>query len=373
MEDPTTLGFDGGTVLLGGSPLRLFRLSARAREIATRWRSGAPVGPSRAAQLLARRLVSSGAFVPRPAAPTFGPDDVTVVVPVRDRPAQLDRLLGALHGLACIVVDDASADAGESKEIAERHGARFVGLASNVGPAGARNAGVERVHSALVAFVDSDCVPSEGWLGPLLGHFDDPLVAAVAPRIRPSAVRRASAARPLRGGTFVARPGPSGGSRTAGQPHPVRAERGARRTGRRGDGPRALRCHPAGWRGRGPRVAPRRGGMGRPLRAGEHRRARRAAGTRILLGAPCFLRDDGRTPGPTPHRLAGARPCLGMVAGGVDAGAGPTTPPRARNAGGVHRHPGPAPGGTRAGSRRGGDPHRRRRHRRVPRCRRSPA
>ncbi len=35
----------------------------------------------------------------------------------------------------------------------------------------------------LVAFVDSDCVPTDGWLAPLLGHFDDPLVAAVAPRI----------------------------------------------------------------------------------------------------------------------------------------------------------------------------------------------
>ena len=34
-----------------------------------------------------------------------------------------------------------------------------------------------------MAFVDSDCVPPEGWLDPLLGHFDDPLVGAVSPRI----------------------------------------------------------------------------------------------------------------------------------------------------------------------------------------------
>ncbi len=38
-------------------------------------------------------------------------------------------------------------------------------------------------HSRIVAFVDSDCRPANGWLEPLLGHFDDPLVAAVAPRI----------------------------------------------------------------------------------------------------------------------------------------------------------------------------------------------
>ena len=85
--------------------------------------------------------------------------------------------------MACVVVDDASADAGATKEIAERHGARFVGLAANVGPAGARNAGLAVAHSRIVAFVDSDCTPADGWLEPLLGHFDDPLVAAVAPRI----------------------------------------------------------------------------------------------------------------------------------------------------------------------------------------------
>jgi mycofactocin system glycosyltransferase len=182
-EDASTQEFDGGTVLLGGSPLRLFRISERARQLVARWKAGAPVGPGRGAQLLARRLVSSGAFAARPGDGTLGPPDVTVVVPVRDRPAQLDRALGALRGMDCIVVDDASADAGATKEIAERHGARFVGLTVNVGPAGARNAGLAGVHSALVAFVDSDCVPRHGWLGPLLGHFDDPLVAAVAPRI----------------------------------------------------------------------------------------------------------------------------------------------------------------------------------------------
>ena len=129
-------------MLLGGSPLRLFRIAERARDLVARWRTGAPVGSAKAAQLLARRLVSAGAFSPRPVGAAFGPPDVTVVVPVRDRPAQLDRLLGALDGLACVVVDDASADAGATKEIAERHGARFVGLASNVGPSGARNAGM---------------------------------------------------------------------------------------------------------------------------------------------------------------------------------------------------------------------------------------
>lgn len=182
----STVSLDDGAVLLGGSPLRLFRISARAQRLVERWRAGHVVGRQSGARLLARRLVSSGTYVPRPTAPTIRHDDVTVVIPVRDRPAELDRLLDALSGLACVVVDDASLDVGATKEIAERHGARLVALGSNGGPAAARNAGLAAVHTAFVAFVDSDCVPAPGWLEPLLGHFDDPVVAAVAPRVVPA-------------------------------------------------------------------------------------------------------------------------------------------------------------------------------------------
>ena len=130
--------------------------------------------------------MSAGVFVAQPGTPTLGIDDVTVVVPVRDRPEQLDRLLGTLRGLACIVVDDASADATATKDVAERHGAQFVGLTINVGPSGARNAGLATAQTPIVAFVDSDCTASPGWLNALLAHFDDPLVATVAPRVVPA-------------------------------------------------------------------------------------------------------------------------------------------------------------------------------------------
>lgn len=185
-EDPATEVFDDGAVLLGGSPLRLFRITERGRDHVARWRQGATVGGSGPAQRLARRLVSSGAFTPRPPESRLGPEDVTVVVPVRDRAVQLGRTLEALGGLSCVVVDDASRDPGATKDIAERHGATFVGLDVNAGPSVARNAGLEAAPggSTITAFVDSDCVPPEGWLEPLLRHFEDPLVAAVAPRVR---------------------------------------------------------------------------------------------------------------------------------------------------------------------------------------------
>ncbi|HYA68492.1 MAG TPA: mycofactocin biosynthesis glycosyltransferase MftF [Acidimicrobiales bacterium] len=184
--DPSTATFDGGRVMMGGSPLRLLRLSRRACALTDAWNRGTTVSGRRSEQLLARRLVSSGVFLPRPRSATFAARDVTVVVPVRDRPEQLARLLARLEGLSCIVVDDASTDAALTEEITRRAGASFIGLPVNRGPSSARNRGLAAASTPLVAFVDSDCIPSDGWLGPLLGYFDDPLVALVAPRVVPA-------------------------------------------------------------------------------------------------------------------------------------------------------------------------------------------
>jgi mycofactocin system glycosyltransferase len=53
----------------------------------------------------------------------------------------------------------------------------------NGGPGAARNTGLAAADTPLVAFLDSDCVPGPSWLDPLLPHFADPAVGAVAPRI----------------------------------------------------------------------------------------------------------------------------------------------------------------------------------------------
>lgn len=185
--DPSTRSFDDGAVLMGGNPARLWRLSGRAQRVVARWRSGDPVGPGRVEQLLARRLTTAGAFHPHPVGSSFTAADVSVVIPVRDRSDQLDRLLGALGGLRRIVIDDGSTDPATSAAIALHHGAACIALPVNRGPAAARNAGWDAATTALVAFVDSDCVPAPGWLDSLLAHFEDPLVAAVAPRVVPAA------------------------------------------------------------------------------------------------------------------------------------------------------------------------------------------
>lgn len=171
-----------GRALLGGSPTRLVRLRPRAAAMAQRWLDGEAVENRRPDRVVARRLVSSGLLHPRP--PRLAPGVlVTVVVPVRDRPELLVRLLGSLGDTACVVVDDCSLRRDEIEKAARDAGAEYVRLDSHSGPAAARNAGMARVLSPLVAFVDSDCTVPPAWLDGLVGHFADPRVALVAPRV----------------------------------------------------------------------------------------------------------------------------------------------------------------------------------------------
>jgi mycofactocin system glycosyltransferase len=95
--------------------------------------------------------------------------------------------LASLDGLETVVVDDGSARPELVRAEAQAVGARCVQLVPNAGPAAARNAGMQALGTAFVAFVDSDCTPPPGWLEALLPHFLDPCVAAVAPRIVPRA------------------------------------------------------------------------------------------------------------------------------------------------------------------------------------------
>jgi mycofactocin system glycosyltransferase len=178
-------------VLVGGSPVRVLRLTSSGARAVAGWFSGVPVGDSAAARALARRLLDAGIAHPDWGAAdggdgSPGADDVTVVIPVRDRYAELGRCLAGLRGLKhVVVVDDCSADPEAIAEICAEHGARVVRRAMNGGPGAARNSGLAVASTALVAFLDSDCVPRPGWLDGLLPHFGDQAVGAVAPRIVP--------------------------------------------------------------------------------------------------------------------------------------------------------------------------------------------
>ena len=170
-----------GRTLVGGSPLTSITMSRRA----TSYLSGRTlvVTDSDSAQV-AQRLLATNLAVPDVS--HLHPADaaeVTVVIPVRDRPHQLDHALTALPGLHCLVVDDASTDPDMIVEVARRHGASYHRLDHNLGPAGARNAGLRLVTTPYVAFVDSDVHVTPSVLLDLTRHFADPGVALVAPKV----------------------------------------------------------------------------------------------------------------------------------------------------------------------------------------------
>ena len=170
-----------GGLLVGGQPLRVLRLAPNAQDAVTGWRAGAPV-PVGPPWRLARRLHDLGLGVLR-APTTLSPADVTVVVPVRDRPTDLARCLASLGAARVLVVDDGSRDPAAIAAVAARHGAQLLVRPVNGGPAAARNTGLARAETDLVAFVDSDCVVPPHWLDGLLTGLLDERVAVVAPRV----------------------------------------------------------------------------------------------------------------------------------------------------------------------------------------------
>ena len=184
--DPGARTLAGGTVITGGYPVRVLRLSAAGARHVAGWWEGAPVPGIPKARALARRLLDTGIAHPLLDRGPAEKPAVTVVVPVRDRHAELTRCLaGLIGGPRVIVVDDGSRDPDAIQRVAAVAGASVVRRPVNGGPAAARNTGLAAAQTPLVAFLDSDCVPGRGWLDELLPHFADPAVGAVAPRIVP--------------------------------------------------------------------------------------------------------------------------------------------------------------------------------------------
>lgn len=178
---PDVARADAGRVLVGGSPLTALRLSTRARAL---FDNGVLTVTDQATAQLADRLLAANIAAPDTAALNpASAEDLTVIIPVRDRPEPLARALAALRPLRVIVVDDASDRPDDTAKVASDHGAELISLTINLGPAGARNAALQRVGTPFVAFVDSDVEVTADELLNLTRHFADPAVALVGPRV----------------------------------------------------------------------------------------------------------------------------------------------------------------------------------------------
>ncbi len=92
---------------------------------------------------------------------------------------RLDDVLRCLHYLSrqrgvrheVVVVDNGSTD-GSAEQLAQIESIKFVGLESNVGPAKARNIGVEHASGKYILFLDSDAVLSKSALGHLVKRME---------------------------------------------------------------------------------------------------------------------------------------------------------------------------------------------------------
>ncbi|MGQ0465152.1 MAG: mycofactocin biosynthesis glycosyltransferase MftF [Sporichthyaceae bacterium] len=180
--------------LVGGTPSRLLRLSPRGGEALLELRGGTV--RTAAGATLARKLFDAGLAHPVPpgvrstvrhGAPLSERPDLTVVVPAHGRTDLLAACLRSLgNRFPVLVVDDASADGNAVAKVAAEHGAQLIRRQINGGPAAARNTGLAHVDTDLVAFVDSDAVPTVDDLERIAAHLADPAVAAAAPRILPT-------------------------------------------------------------------------------------------------------------------------------------------------------------------------------------------
>lgn len=110
---------------------------------------------------------------------------LSVVIPTWNRLQDLRRTLASLAAhdgppFEVIVVDNASTD-GTAAWVAEEHpGVRVIRLDRNLGPTGARNAGVAQARADYVVLLDSDTEPLPGAFSEIASHFDaDPGLGAI--------------------------------------------------------------------------------------------------------------------------------------------------------------------------------------------------
>ncbi len=113
---------------------------------------------------------------------------VSVVVPTRDRNADLERCLEAISRLdpppmEVVVVDSAPCGKG-AQEIALQWHARYI-LEKVPGASRARNRGAREARGDVVFYTDDDAVPDISWLSSTLGEFSDNRVALVVSRTVP--------------------------------------------------------------------------------------------------------------------------------------------------------------------------------------------
>ena len=109
---------------------------------------------------------------------------VSVIIPVRNRPDDIDvclqslKELDYLHGkLEIIVVDDASTD--HTPDVVCRYPVRLIRMKQHKHASYCRNLAARHARGDLLAFIDSDCLAGSAWLRELVPAFKDAQLGAL--------------------------------------------------------------------------------------------------------------------------------------------------------------------------------------------------
>jgi mycofactocin glycosyltransferase len=178
-----------GGIVLQSNPLRALKINQAAFEILDKCRvdcDNAEAGQGGGAQgsmAFLDTLYQGGLLDWTPPPPQTLPL-VSIVIPVYNRPAEIEECLESLQNLdypsektEIIVVDDASRD--HTAAVVRRFGVRLIVQPNNMGQSAARNTGVAAAKGEIIAFLDSDCIAEKVWLRELVPYFQDSRVALV--------------------------------------------------------------------------------------------------------------------------------------------------------------------------------------------------
>ncbi|MCL4871768.1 MAG: glycosyltransferase [Anaerolineae bacterium] len=114
---------------------------------------------------------------------------VTVVIPVYNGAMTIANCLKTVLAQTyprdkyeVVVVENGSTD--ETTEIVQRYPVRLIHNEA-LGPAAARNRGIQESQAEIIAFTDADCLVTPTWLEELIKPYQDPTISGVGGDIQP--------------------------------------------------------------------------------------------------------------------------------------------------------------------------------------------
>ena len=169
--------------LTGGAPWKLLRLPGGSKSVAESWVNGARILPGQ--ERFARTLINQGMLHPIYES-RVDVDQIDVVIPVYNDISRVSRLLTMLRDFHVTIVDDASSNPSLLAEIVSTFNQSLVRLEENVGPGGARNAGLRATSRPFIWFIDDDITVDAALnvASRLFCQFSDPMISCVTPRVR---------------------------------------------------------------------------------------------------------------------------------------------------------------------------------------------